>query len=206
MAFYDPIAERLRFLKSLKPSGLKRLAQARLSNVVARELPRSRLRVEDLQQRYPSAGPRELAQRLMDGKKGLAGMIGGVSGVFGLFSLPADLLVIAWLQVVLLVDIATLYKVNLKSERARKELLDLYGYAAGVGPVQRSGPKVLGSVASALFKKSGLQLLGRAMPLAAAPISAYLNSLHLQQTGDEAVRHYEGFSKAHQKTQKASGV
>ena len=47
-------------------------------------------------------------------------MAGGISGVFGLVSIPADLVVMAWLQVILLVDIATLFKANLKTERARK--------------------------------------------------------------------------------------
>jgi uncharacterized protein (DUF697 family) len=205
MSFYDPVLERLQFVKRLSATNLKRVADQRLSDMVLRELGRSRARVDFLQQRYPSAGPRELAQRLIDGKKGLAGMIGGVSGVFGIISVPADLLVIAWLQVILLVDVATLYKVNLKSERARRELLELYGYANGIGPVSRAGPKVLGKVASALLQRGGLRTIGRAVPLVAAPVSAYLNSRHLQQVGDEAVRHFEGFEKAKKKTWKASG-
>lgn len=206
MAFYDPITERLRFARSLTPKNLKKLAGQRLADIVLRELPRARQRVDELHQRYPTAGPRELAQRLVDGKKGLAGMIGGVSGVFGVISVPADLLVIAWLQLVLLVDIATVYRVSLKQERARRELLDLYGYVTGVGPIQRSGPKVLGKVASVLLTQGGLATLGRAVPLVAAPISAYLNSMHLQRVGDDAVRHYDGFDRAHEKTRRASGA
>ena len=42
------------------------------------------------------------------------------------------------------------------------------------------------------------------MPLVAAPVSAYLNNQHIQQVGDEAVRHYDGFAAAHEKTRKAS--
>ena len=201
MAFYDPIAEKV---KQFTPAELKKLADTKLSDLVLQELARSRKRVMELEQRYPSAGVREKAQRLIDEKKQVAGVVGGVSGVFGLLALPADLTVMAWLQLVLLVDLATLYKVNLKSERARNELLDLYGYTTGVGTVQRSGPRVLGKVAEVLLKKGGLQTLGRAMPFVAAPVTAYLNNQHIQKVGDHAVRFYEGFDKAHAKTKQAS--
>jgi hypothetical protein len=204
MAFYDSLRERLSNLnssfKQFSPAEVKKLAGAKLSDIVLQEIARSRLRVDELQKRYPSAGPKELAQHLIDGKKALAGMAGGVSGVFGLISVPADLLFMAWLQVILLVDVATAYKVNLKSERARAELLDLFGYANGLGPLQRSSPKVLGGLAAKLMVKGGLPTLGRAMPLVAAPITAYLNNQHIQTVGEQAVRFYEGFDKAHAKT------
>jgi hypothetical protein len=208
MAFYDPIKERLQFVKKLTPANLKKLANERLSDIVLKEIARSRTRIDDLTQRYPSAGPRELAQRrLIDGKKGLASMVGGVSGVFGVVSVPADLLVMVWLQIILLVDLATLYKVNLKSERSRKELLDLFGYANGIGPAQRASPKVLGKLVAVILEKGGMNVFGRAIPLIAAPISAYLNNIHIQQVGDEAIRHYDGFDKVHEKSsaRKAAG-
>lgn len=203
MAFYDSFRERISSLnesfKQLNPAEAKKLAGAKLSDIVLQEIARSRLRVDELQKRYPSAGPKELAQHLIDGKKALAGMAGGVSGVFGLISVPADLLFMAWLQIILLVDVATVYKVNLKSERARGELLDLFGYANGLGPLQRSSPKVLGGLVAKLMVKGGLPTLGRAMPLVAAPITAYLNNQHIQAVGEQAVRFYEGFDKAHAK-------
>ena len=201
MAFYDTIADKV---KQFTPAALKKLADAKLSDLVQQEVPRARKRVTDLEQRYPSASMREKAQRLIDEKKHVASMVGGISGVFGLIGLPMDLTVMAWLQLTLLVDLATLYKVNLKSERGRNELLDLYGYATGVGPIERSGPRVLGKVAEMLLKKGGLQTLGRAMPLVAAPVTAYLNNQHIQRVGDHAVRSYEGFDKAHAKTKQAS--
>lgn len=201
MAFYDPIADRM---KRLSPAELRKLADSKLSDLVEQEVPRARKRVLELEQRYPSAGVRERAQRLVDEKKQVAGMVGGISGVFGLAGLPVDLTVMAWLQLVLLVDLATLYKANLKSERARNELLDLYGYTTGVGPMHRSGPRVLGKVAEVLLNKGGLQTLGRAVPLVAAPVTAWLNNQHIQRVGDDAVRFYEGFHKAHAKTRAAS--
>jgi uncharacterized protein (DUF697 family) len=199
MAFYDSFRERLSSFKQFNPAEMKKLASAKLSDIVLQEIARSRTRVDELQKRYPSAGTKELAQHLIDGKKALAGMAGGVSGVFGLISVPADMLFMSWLQIILLVDVATAYKVNLKSERARSELLDLFGYANGLGPLQRSSPKVLGGLAAKLLAKGGLPTLGRAMPLVAAPISAYLNNQHIQSVGEQAVRFYEGFDKAHTK-------
>ncbi len=111
MAFYDSLPSsglnlNERF-KQLNPAEVKKLAGAKLSDIVLQEIARSRMRVDELQKRYPSAGTKELAQHLIDGKKALAGMAGGVSGVFGLISVPADLLFMSWLQIILLVDVAT---------------------------------------------------------------------------------------------------
>lgn len=201
MAFYDPITDGV---KKLTPAELKKLADTKLTDLVRQEVPRARKRILELEQRYPSAKTRERAQRLIDDKKSVASMTGGVFGAFGLVGLPMDLTVMAWLQLTLLVDLATLYKVNLKGARATNELLDLYGYSTGVGPMQRSGPRVLGKVAEVLLKKGGLGTIGRAMPLVAAPVTAYLNNQHMQKVGEHAVRFYEGFDKAHAKTRAAS--
>jgi hypothetical protein len=201
MAFYDPIADTV---KKLTPAELKKLADTKLTDLVQQEVPRARKRVLELEQLYPSSGVRERAQRLIDEKKHVARMTGGVFGAFGLLGLPMDLTVMAWLQLTLLVDLATLYKVNLKGSRAHNELLELYGYTTGVGTIQRSGPRVLGKVAEVLLNKGGMQALGRAMPFVAAPVTAYLNNQHIQKVGDHAVRFYEGFDKAHAKTRAAS--
>ncbi len=200
MAIWDGIGERA---KKLTPAELKKLASSRLSDLVVREISRSRRRISELEKAYPSAEAKEKAQRLIDGKKALAGTFGGISGFFGLVSVPADLLLLAWLQLVLLVDIATLYKVNLKAEPARRELLDLYGQITGIGPIQRAGPKVLGRVAQVLLEKGGWGLMGRAVPVFAAPISAFLNNQHMQGVGEEAIRYYEGLKKVAQKRKRA---
>ncbi len=203
MPFYDPL---LHNLKKLSPSSLRGLADEKISDVVLKETTRAKTKIDELNQRYPAAGPRELAQRMIDSKKAFAGMVGGVSGVFGLVSVPADLGLMVYLQLALLVEVATLYKVNLKSERARQELLDVFGYANGIGPLQRASPKLVGKLAAMLLQKGGLGTIGRAMPLVAAPISAYLNNQHIQQVGEQAIRHYDGFSAASAKTKKASGA
>ena len=61
------------------------------------------------------------------------------------------------------------------------------------------------TVASILLARGGLKALSRALPLVAAPISAYLNNQHIQQVGESAVRHYDGWVHAHEKSQKATG-
>lgn len=205
MGFFDPLLEQVKAARRLTPKNLKKLANERLSDLVDKEAVRARARVDELQQRYPSAGPRELAQRLIDQKKQLASMVGGVTGVFGAVTVPVDLVGMVYLQLSLLTEVATVFKVSLKSERERQELLDLFGYSNGIGPVQRSSPRLLGSLAALLLAKGGLKTVSRAMPLVAAPISAYLNNQHIQQVGDAAVRHYDGWVHAHEKQKKASG-
>jgi uncharacterized protein (DUF697 family) len=199
VAFYDPVKN------ALSPSKLKSLANERLNDLLDKEAVRARAALEDLQQRYPSAGPRELAQRFIDSRKQMAGVLGGVTGVFGAVTVPVDLLGMVYLQLGLLVEIGTVFKADFKSERGKKDVLDLFGYANGIGPVQRSSPKVLGSLAAMVLAKSGLKALGRAMPLVAAPISAYLNNQHIQRVGDSGIRHYDGWVHAHEKSKKASG-
>lgn len=205
MGFFDPLIEQLKLVKKLSPSNLKRLTNERLSDLIERESVRARVRVDELTQRYPSAGPRELAQRLIDSKKQVAGMVGGITGVFGLVTVPIDLVGMVYLQLSLLTEVATVFKVVLKSDSARNELLDLFGYANGIGPVQRASPKLVGSLAALVLARGGLKALSRAMPLVAAPVSAYLNNQHIQQIGDAAIRHYDGWVHAHEKTRKASG-
>lgn len=191
-------------LTQLTPKNLTRLANTRLSDLIEREAARARDRVDEMRKRYPTAGDREISQRFIDSKKSMAGMVGGISGVFGVATVPLDLVAMAYLQIALLAEVGTVFKADLKSEHGRQEVLELFGYSNGIGPVQRASPRVLGSVAAVLFRRGGLSALGRAMPLVAAPISAYLNNHHVQQVGDAAVRHYDGWLQAGKKTTKAS--
>jgi len=199
-------SERLAFLKNLRPSSLRRLGSLRMEDVVGLEAKRARKRMKALRTRYPTAGPRELGQHAIESSKSLASLSGSVSGVFGLVSVPADLLVMAWLQIRMLADIATAYGVDLRFRRARTELLGVLGEANGVGPLKRSGPRVLGKVAEMLATKGGFVTVGRAMPLVAAPVTAWLNNHHIQLVGEAALRQYDGFVRAAAKTRAASGA
>jgi len=205
MGFFDPLFEQVKVVRQLTPKHLKKLSNEKLSDLVDKEAVRARVKVDELLRRYPNAGPRELSQRLVDSKKNLASVMGGVSGVFGAVTVPVDLVGMVYLQLSLLTEVATAFKLPLKSERERQELIDLLGYANGIGPVQRASPRVLGSLAAVILAKGGLKSLSKAMPLVAAPISAYLNNQHIQQVGDSAVRHYDGWLHAHEKSKRASG-
>ena len=166
------------------------LANQRMDALVLGEIGRARMRIHNLERRYPSASPRELAEHLVEAKKRLGSTSGAISGLFGLAAIPADLVLVTYFQSVLLVEVGTLYKANLKTEHARNEMLDLLGYANGVGPIVRAGPKLLGRLALTLFERGGLPTFGRAFPVVAAPITAYLNAKAIERVGDEAVRYY----------------
>lgn len=177
-------------MTKLSPAELKRLANQKFGDLVLAEIQRARNRIAALERTYPSAKQPELAQRLIDMKKAIATTGGAVSGLFGLVSVPLDLVFVTYLQISLLVDIAVLCKVNLKSQRAQDELLDLLGYANGAGPMVRAGPKVVGRIAIALFQRGGLPSLGRAVPVVASPLTAWLNNRALAKVGQEGLRHY----------------
>lgn len=169
---------------------IKGLANKKLSSLVLSEIGRAKERVAELERTYPSAKREELAQRLIDAKKALATTSGAFGGLLGAVSIPFDVVLITYLQISLLVDIAVLSRVNLKSTLAHDELLDLLAYANGLSPLVRSGPKLLGEIAVALLKRGGLPRLGRAVPIIAAPVSAWLNNRAITKAGEEALRFY----------------
>lgn len=203
MGLLDPLKESVSFVKQLSPGELRKLGRARLSDIINGEIPRSRKRISELEQKYPSAKPRELAQRLIDEKKSSASMVGGLTGLFGLAGVPFDLVVVLYFEVSLLTDVATLYKANLKAESGRNEVLDLLGEAHGLSTLTRAAPRTLGSLAAILFARS--RIWGRAIPGASAIVGAWMNNRHIQNVGDSAIRHYEGFDKAHKKTRETAG-
>jgi len=168
-------------------------AKDRLQRFYLDELARARRRVDELREKFPSATTPEMVQRLVDSKKTWAGTGGAVSGLFGLFSLPADIALVTALQLSLIMEIAVLHRVNLKSDRARGEVLDLLGYANGIDQLHvalRAGPKLVARVAQVLLARKGLLTLGRALPVLAAPISAHINNRDIQRAGETALRFY----------------
>ena len=169
------------------------LARDRLWGIYVGEIGRCRKRVDELREKYPSASSLELAQRLTDTKKTWASTGGAVSGLFGLALVPADLVFVTALQLTLIMEIALVHRVNLKSDRARDEVFEVLGYSNGADTVNlagRAGPKVLARVAEKLLAKRGLAQLGRVVPVLASPIVAYLNNRDLQRAGEAAVRFY----------------
>jgi hypothetical protein len=169
------------------------LARERIGQVYLGEIVRCHRRIHELREKYPTAPLREMAQRLTDTKKTWASTGGAISGLFGLISLPADLAFVTVLQLSLIMEIALLHKVNLKSDRAREEVLEVLGYSNGADTVNlagRAGPKLAARIAEKVLAKRGLAQLGRAVPVVAAPLVAYLNNRDLQRAGDAALRFY----------------
>ena len=168
-------------------------AKEKFHRLYLNELARARRRVDALREKYPSAPNGEMVQRLIDAKKMWAGTGGAVSGLFGLISLPADIAFVTALQLSLILEVAVLHRVNLKSERARQEVVDLLGYANGIdqlGLAVRAGPKLVARIAQTVLMRRGLLTLGRALPVVAAPISAHLNNRDIQRAGEAALRYY----------------
>lgn len=157
------------------------------------EIGRARRRVEELRRKHPDDNASAISQRLIEAKKNWATAGGAVSGLFGWITLPADLAFVLALQLSLIMEIATLHKVNLKSERARHEVLEVLGYSNGSDSAHvsmRSAPKVLAQVARRLFAKGGFETLGRAVPVLSAPLAAHLNRRDIERAGEAAERFY----------------
>jgi uncharacterized protein (DUF697 family) len=169
------------------------LAKEKLSELYLDQISRARKRVDELRSRYPSAAPAEMAQRLTDQKKTWAGAGGAVSGLFGLVSVPADIAFVTALQLTLIMEIALVFKTNLKSVRARGEVFEVLGYSNGADTVNlasRAGPKLFARIVEAALAKRGLVSVGRALPVIAAPVVAYLNNKDIQRAGEAALRFY----------------
>jgi hypothetical protein len=170
---------------------IRRLAQTQFEGWVLSEVGRSRDRVRDLRSQYPSASQRELANRLIEAKKKWAATGGAVSGLFGLISLPADLALVAYLQISLIVDLAVLCNRNVKSTRARSEILEIFAAAnTTVGIASRASPKATARVAERILAARGFRLLGRTFPLVAAPLTVVMNNRDLEKAAEEALRYY----------------
>lgn len=166
------------------------LANAGLSVFLNNHATIARGHIGAIRRENPGATRRQLALLLVEHHKKLATSVGAATGVFGAVAIPGDLLAMTYFQLTLLADIATLHGVNLQSPRAREELLEVFGYANGISPLSRASPKVFGAVVGALLRKIGLRSLGKALPMVAIPVSAYLNHSHIESVGNDAIRHY----------------
>jgi EcsC protein family len=172
---------------------IPQVAKEKLADLYLDQIARARKRVDDLRVRYPSAQAPEMAQRLIDHKKAWAATGGAVSGLFGLISVPADIAFVTALQLTLIMEIALVFRTNLKSDRARSEVFEVLGYSNGADTVNlatRAGPKIFARAAEKVLAKRGLAQLGRAVPVVAAPVVAWLNNKDIQRAGQAAVRFY----------------
>jgi hypothetical protein len=176
---------------------IREFAEDRFEDWLLSEVSRSRDRLRELKSKYPSAGTLELANRLIDAKKKWAATSGAVSGLFGLMSLPADLAVVAYLQMSLIVDVAVLCGRNVKSARARAELLEVFTAAnSSIRVASRASPRATARVAERLLSAKGFRFFGRAFPVIAAPLTAALNNRDIEKAGHEAMRYFAVIPRA----------
>jgi hypothetical protein len=161
------------------------------------EIGHARGRVAELSHRYPAASKRELGQRIIEDKKQVAQTGGAVAGLLGLAAIPADLALVAYLQLTLVVELAVLHGVNLKGASGREQLLDVLGFRQGdLAAAVRAAPLVASRLSKVAMRHLGWRTLGRVVPVVAAPVSAWLNRRDIQRTGDAAVRRFDTFSRA----------
>jgi hypothetical protein len=176
---------------------IRQFAEDRFEGWLLGEVRRSRERIRELQTTFPSASTLELANRLIDVKKRWAMTGGAVSGLFGLFSLPADLAFVSYLQMSIIVDVAVLCGRNVKSARARTELLSVFNHAnSAVNVASRASPKASARIAERFLAARGFRFFGRAFPLLAAPVTVALNNRDLEKAAEEAMRYYSVIPKA----------
>lgn len=178
---------------------LRELAFRRVDQVILGELERAQPRIRALKEAHPGASRRELVERLVERKKSYAGTGGLVSGAFGLVGVPLDLVMVTYLQIALAVEVSLLFGVNLKSRTGQREVLEILARGNGVGPLYRGGTPVLARVAFALLRRRGWPALGRAVPVVAMPVSAWLNNRDIDRVGAAAVRYWDGMARLAEK-------
>jgi hypothetical protein len=168
----------------------KHVARIRLRDLIRAERQRARLHIHLIKQSEPIASPDRIALVILDRWKTAAAVEGGVTGAFGLLGVPLNFLLFAYFQLAAVVSIAEVYGIELEGEAGEDALLSVVGRAHGMEDVVRASPRVLGAVAKALAMHYGLGIVGRLIPLAAAPISAKLNERDMARVGGEALRRF----------------
>jgi len=165
----------------------------RWQTLVLGEIGRARERVRKLRRKHPGASPDEIAVRLIRTKQYIATAGGAVSGLFGAVTLPADFAFVTYLEVALILEIATVFGATLKTPRAQREVLEVLEYARGAKSslVATTLTRIAGSAVRRLAGK----LPARAIPLVAAPVSAAMHRRALGRVGETAVRFYGTMNK-----------
>ena len=151
------------------------VAGERLAAVLGAEASRSRARVAALRARFPAAEARDVARHLVTRKRRIGTLSSGVAGLLGALSIPPSLVLTAWLELSLVVDVATAYGLDVRKGPGAEEVLRLFASLRGLSVVKREGPRLLGQLG--------------------APVCAWMAGRHLQRVGEGAVRHFEGFRR-----------
>lgn len=168
----------------------KEAAKTRLRDLIKSERQRARLHIHLIKQSEPIASNDRVARVMLDRWTKVAAAEGGITGVIGLLGVPINFLLFTYFQLAAVVSVAEAYGIELEGEAGEDALLSVIGRAHGMEDVVRASPRILGAIAKALALRHGLGLLGRLVPIAAAPISAALNERDMNRIGGEALRRF----------------
>lgn len=168
----------------------KEAARTRLRDLIKSERQRARLHIHLIKQAEPVASPDRVAHVMLDRWTKVASVEGGITGAFGIIGVPINFLLFAYMQLAAVISVAEAYGIELEGESGEDALLSVVGRAHGMEDVVRASPRILGAIAKTLALRHGLGMLGRLVPLAAAPISAKLNERDMSRIGGEALRRF----------------
>jgi hypothetical protein len=170
----------------------KEAARTKLRDLIRAERQRARLHIQLIRHAEPIASPDRIAHVMLERWTRVASVEGGITGAFGVIGVPINFLLFAYFQIAAVVSIAEVYGIELEGEAGEDALLSVVGRAHGIEDIVRASPRILGAIAKTLALRHGLGVLGRLVPLAAAPISAKLNERDMARLGGEALRRFGG--------------
>ncbi|MEM1026380.1 MAG: hypothetical protein AAGJ19_22105 [Myxococcota bacterium] len=177
----DPFAGLRRPLKAARQS---------LQSLIEEEQRRAELHMQLIRSLEPQASKDRVAHVMIQRWVTVAAVEGGLTGAAGVFGIPLNWILFTYCQVAVTVSVATAYGAKLEGRAGRDAVLQTIGCAHGLGEMVRASPRILGALARRLALRRGLGMLGRWVPVVAAPIGARLNQRDLQKTGDEALRRF----------------
>ena len=167
-----------------------RAARQSLESLIEEEQRRAELHVQLIRSLEPDASRDRVAHIMVQRWVRVATVEGGLTGAAGVFGIPLNWILFTYCQVAVTVSVATAYGTKLEGRGGRDAVLATIGRAHGLGEMVRASPRILGALARRLALRRGLGMLGRWVPVVAAPIGARLNQRDLQRTGDEALRRF----------------
>ncbi len=161
-----------------------------LRELIAQEKKRARIHIQWIRRSEPAVSKDRLARIMLERWVKVASVEGGITGTFGFLGVPTNLILFSYAQIALVVSIAEAYDAALDGVSGEEKVLAVIGRAHGVQDLVRAGPRVVSAIARAVALNRGLGMLGRMVPMVAAPISAKLNERDMSRVGQEAIRRF----------------
>jgi hypothetical protein len=166
---------------------LERLLDGSFEAWLLDHVARSRGRIFELKRQHPDASVRDLAFRLARPARLGAAAGGLVSSFGGLLGLPVEEALGAFLALAVIVDVAVLLERPLKSERARRQLLDVWREARE--ELSRT-PSADRGFPERLFASRTARFAAGVVPGVLAPLRAAMRERDLRCVVETALRAY----------------